>query len=292
MADPIAALGRDSFSADSTVGMHSWPVDDVRAWEACRRLGVHDEFVASGRNCPRCHSMTLTEFAQQVVDLGVPSFKDRACIVGCRQLGAVTRRASCPSGEAQLRKIQKAGCWEDGKKLGKGHGSACLKPEYGKDISEGRKSVEGRPCTGWAAKVRPDDWVNFAVNGGSRLVCRVLWVQWYPSFESMVRECTIEACLPGLDGSDVAAAVSVYHSFETRRGIWYQIRPRGCTGAESRIDAEGPCSSSRARAHPRGGAVYTARCRDPRTSGGCWENFPDSRRAPSTTSMDLTSRSW
>ena len=46
MADPIAALGRESASTDSTVGMHNWPVDDVRAWETCRRLGVHHDFVS------------------------------------------------------------------------------------------------------------------------------------------------------------------------------------------------------------------------------------------------------
>ena len=48
--------------------------------------------------------------------------------------------------------------------------------------------------------VTVDDWVNFQVAGGKRLVCRVRQVRNYSSFDVMVQDLGIGALLPDFDG--------------------------------------------------------------------------------------------
>ena len=84
------------------------------------------------------------------------------------------------------------------------------------------KTVEGRPGTGWAANVKANDWITFKVtaSGGKKLVCRATRVRHFATFEAMLRECSVEACLPGLEGG-LGEGVRVYRSFGTFSGATY-----------------------------------------------------------------------
>ena len=91
----------------------------------------------------------------------------------------------------------KAWCrWPDGTPFGHGHPSPCLQMEFACAILDRRKLWEGRPGGGWVEHVTVDDWVNFQVAGGKRLVCRVRQVRNYSSFDVMVQDLGIGALLP------------------------------------------------------------------------------------------------
>jgi ASC-1-like (ASCH) protein len=134
----------------------------------------------------------------------------------------VPRGSPARSGVQRMQLIKQHGCWPDGVQLGCGHPSPWLQPEYADQIECMEKTKEGRPREGWAAKVQPNDWINFGVSksGGRRLVCRVTSVHEYASFKEMLDSCGVEACLPGLQG-DVSDGVAVYHAFASRRGESY-----------------------------------------------------------------------
>ena len=126
------------------------------------------------------------------------------------------------SGVDRLASIRAKGCWPDGRTLGCGHPSPILRPVHAQNIQRLRKTVEGRPREGFAAKACVDDWINFNVSqsNGRRLVCRVMWVKSFATFDAMLAECTVEACLPDLQGS-CADAAALYRTFRTRgrRGV-------------------------------------------------------------------------
>jgi ASC-1-like (ASCH) protein len=126
------------------------------------------------------------------------------------------------SGEAELAAAKRAGRWPDGQKIGRGHGQPYLQPVYAHAIRDQSKSVEGRPGIGWAASVSPGDWITFKItaSGGKKLVARALQVRRFDTFESMLRECGVEACLPGLKGG-LQEGVRIYQSFGTMSGATY-----------------------------------------------------------------------
>jgi ASC-1-like (ASCH) protein len=130
--------------------------------------------------------------------------------------------AEWSSGESLLREIKLRRVWPDGVPTGRGHPSPYLKPKHAINIRSGRKTVEGRAMAGFAAIVRANDWINFNISqsNGRRLVCRVLWVKYFDTFDDMLVECTIAACLPDFDGT-VADAAAVYRAFATFAGETY-----------------------------------------------------------------------
>ena len=73
--------------------------------------------------------------------------------------------------------------------------------------------------------VTVDDWVNFQVAGGKRLVCRMRQVRNYSSFDVMVQDLGIGALLPDFDG-DFAAASELYRSFSNGRGSYRELECR------------------------------------------------------------------
>ena len=126
------------------------------------------------------------------------------------------------SGETELAVAQLAGKWPDGQKLGRGHGQPYLQPLYAHAIREQSKTVEGRPGIGWAENVTAGDWITFKItaSGGKKLVCRALRVRRFDTFEAMLRECGVEACLPGLQGG-LQEGVRIYRSFGSFSGATY-----------------------------------------------------------------------
>ena len=126
------------------------------------------------------------------------------------------------SGEPELSAAQKAGRWADGQKVGRGHGQPYLQPVYAHAIRERSKTVEGRPGIGWAASVKANDWITFKISGsgGKKLICRASRVRHFKTFEAMLRECSVEACLPGLKGG-LKEGIQIYRSFGTFSGATY-----------------------------------------------------------------------
>ena len=87
----------------------------------------------------------------------------------------------------------------------------------------GSKTVEGRPATGWAATVQPNDFVRFNVGrGGPHLCVRVLRVRPFATFSEMLDVCGVAACLPGFVG-DRGAAVRLYQSFGSSAGSYADL---------------------------------------------------------------------
>lgn len=125
------------------------------------------------------------------------------------------------SGRHLLARVRADGCWSDGLPLGRGHGQPYLQPAYARAVRDLRKSVEGRPLEGWVVHVAAGDWITFKISssGGQQLVCRVLGVRHFQSFEEMVRACGVGDCLP--DCPSIEAAVAVYHSLCNRKGTSY-----------------------------------------------------------------------
>ena len=121
--------------------------------------------------------------------------------------------AGWQSGESQIEALLKSGKWPDGRRVGKGHQRPFLQPSYARAIADGSKTVEGRARKGWAATVAKDDWIKFTItSNGPKLVVRVLEVRKFESFDAMLEDCTVEACLPGFGGGR-AAAVKLYRNF-------------------------------------------------------------------------------
>ena len=79
-----------------------------------------------------------------------------------------------PSGRNELAHAKKAGCWKDGRRVGRGFPQPCLQAHHARAIARGKKTVEGRPGGGWLKNVQADDYINFQVPRGRRLIVRVL----------------------------------------------------------------------------------------------------------------------
>ena len=129
-------------------------------------------------------------------------------------------KISWTTGEAELRGVRRAGHWEDGAPLGRGHASPYLQPHFERQIVMGTKCVEGRHGNSFARTVEPNDYISFRIRSTRRLVCRVLATTWYSTFEDMLNGEGIDACLPGFTGS-VQDAAALYHGFGTRSGLTY-----------------------------------------------------------------------
>ena len=106
--------------------------------------------------------------------------------------------------------------WPDGKPLGSGHGNAYLQHTYASDIRKGKKTVEGRAGGHWPAKVEVDDWVTFKITQrrGEILSVRVKNIRRFTTFEEMLLDCGVEACLPGFKGG-IPEAAALYRGFGT-----------------------------------------------------------------------------
>ena len=117
----------------------------------------------------------------------------RATAVSCTE-----QWSDWSSGRHLLARVRADGCWSDGLPLGRGHGQPYLQPAYARAVRDLRKSVEGRPLEGWVVHVAAGDWITFKISssGGQQLVCRVLGVRHFQSFEEMVRACGVGDCLP------------------------------------------------------------------------------------------------
>ena len=172
----------------------------------------------------------LIDSERSMVINNVPVKIDRPCAVvdgGCvmrpqKVRGDGGTRAGWSSGEAELKKAQRARRWADGQPLGRGHGVPYLQEKYALNIRAKLKTVEGRPGDGWAACVKPNDWITFKIpqTGGRKLICRATRVRRFDTFQAMLLECGVQACLPGLKGG-VEAGVDIYHSFGTFKGKTY-----------------------------------------------------------------------
>ena len=77
--------------------------------------------------------------------------------------------------------------WADGEPKGRGFPQPCLQPKYAAAIVAGTKTFEGRPDGGCLESVMRNDWINFQVNGGKRLIVRVLRVH---RFVHSLLDCT------------------------------------------------------------------------------------------------------
>ena len=132
--------------------------------------------------------------------------------------------AEWESGEAALEEAKRRGRWPDGARLGKGHVRPYLQPPYARSIRDGSKTVEGRPRSGWAAKVQAGDYVTFNISssGGQKLACRVTRVRTFDSFAAMLESCGLQACLPGVTGG-VAEGVRLYRSFGSSAGSYADL---------------------------------------------------------------------
>lgn len=135
---------------------------------------------------------------------------------------AVKDQRGWSSGEKELAEARCTGRWPDGAKVGRGHGQPYLQQKYALAIHHGTKTVEGRPGIGWATNVTADDWITFKISasGGMKLVARALQVRRFASFEAMLCECGVKACLPDFLGS-LQEAVQIYQSFGTMSGATY-----------------------------------------------------------------------
>ena len=60
----------------------------------------------------------------------------------------VTRRNDWPQGVAELEAARERGCWQDGRPIGRGFASPCLKPGYASLIAAGVKPAEGGGAAG------------------------------------------------------------------------------------------------------------------------------------------------
>jgi ASC-1-like (ASCH) protein len=70
--------------------------------------------------------------------------------------------------------------------------------------------------------VKAGDWITFKIptSGGKKLVARALRVRHFDTFEAMLRECGVDACLPGLKGG-LQEGIRTYRSFGTFSGATY-----------------------------------------------------------------------
>ena len=129
---------------------------------------------------------------------------------------------SWESGEGHLCRVRARGSWDDGTPVGRGWGQPYLQPKYARLLASGSKTIEGRPSEGWVTGAVPNDWVTFKISasGGRVLVCRVLDVHTFDSFQLMLQRFGVSNCLP--DQSSLQAAVDTYYAFANRRGTSYR----------------------------------------------------------------------
>ena len=118
--------------------------------------------------------------------------------------------------------MRERGSWDDGTPVGRGWGQPYLQPKYARFIAPGTKIIEGRPSEGWVTGAAPHDWVTFkfSASGGRVLVCRVLDVHTFDSFQLMLQRFGVSNCLP--DQSSLEAAIDTYYAFANRHGTSYR----------------------------------------------------------------------
>ena len=154
---------------------------------------------------------------------GIPRIRAAAIDGNHHQESRLGRWAS---GEQQLAKMKRQGHWPDGRPIGRGYPQPCLQPKYAEMIAAGIKTVEGRPGGGFlgsgARHLAVDDYINFQVNGGRRLVVRVMAVHKYASFDAMISALGVDSLLPDFRGSDQEAAM-LYRSFGNLRGSYADL---------------------------------------------------------------------
>ena len=71
-----------------------------------------------------------------------------------------------PSGRVELRAARAQGKWPDGKPVGRGFPQPYLQAQYANAVTDGLKTVEGRPGGGWVSGVagrgiKADDYIHF-----------------------------------------------------------------------------------------------------------------------------------
>ena len=143
-----------------------------------------------------------------------------------------------PSGRNELAHAKKAGCWKDGRRVGRGFPQPCLQAHHARAIARGKKTVEGRPGGGWLKNVQADDYINFQVPRGRRLIVRVLRATYHDSFDDMLRAHGVDALLPysfphTADSYDEAEAAAFYRTFKNRRGTYAELeKSHGAVGLE------------------------------------------------------------
>ena len=134
----------------------------------------------------------------------------------------------CRSGESELTDVLRRRSWSDGQPFrGKGHTRPYLQGPYARAISERRKTVEGRPFTGWAAAVRAGDYVTFNItaSGKCKLCCRVLRVRRFATFDAMLEACGLHACLPDFVGR-IASGAQLYRGFGSSGGTYAELEAK------------------------------------------------------------------
>jgi ASC-1-like (ASCH) protein len=143
----------------------------------------------------------------------------RGALKRTRGAAAVVSTRSSP--KSRLARYRAAGRWPDGNRMGRGHGQPYLKPEYADLIRSGAKTWEGRANAGWLEKLSVDDAITFKVTtrGSERLYARALEVRYFDTFEAMLVDCGLEACLPGC--GSLGEGVALYRSFGTFDGRTY-----------------------------------------------------------------------
>ena len=147
-----------------------------------------------------------------------PSAAGKRCRSSSDDDVAAQGRQEWPSGQAELKAARARGCWPDGRPVGRGYPQPCLQAKYAAQIAASMKTAEGRAGGGWLQRLpQPDDYINFQVNGGRRLVVRVRCAQRFHDFDEMLTTVGVDALLPGFNGS-VAAAAEEYRTFCNGRG--------------------------------------------------------------------------
>ena len=124
--------------------------------------------------------------------------------------------------QVQLEQAKKHGQWPDGSAVGKHLHTPFLEWKYVLPIVEIRKQVEGRAYYGWVQKAAMNDYVTFTVSKlqppqkpALKLICRITSVEWFKTFEDMLRKCGVHSCLPGFKGP-LQEAATLYRSFKTK----------------------------------------------------------------------------
>ena len=127
----------------------------------------------------------------------------------------------------EMAALKLGGRWSDGQVMGRGFPQPCLQLQYAMAIVQKRKIFEGRPGGGWIAGVEANDYVNFQVNGGRRLIVRVKAVHHFQSFLHMLCALGIEGFLPDFDPSrTVEEAAHLYGTFANGRGKYADLESR------------------------------------------------------------------
>ena len=85
----------------------------------------------------------------------------------------------------------------------------------------GEKTVEARPNYPCLRDVKPGTLVEFSNRfSGTSFLAKITSRRVYRNFQTMLRQETIQACLPDHDPTDLQRAVNTYHSFRNETYKW------------------------------------------------------------------------